>query len=64
MKNVAKFEKDGFGAYQVIDTRNGNIVKRCLKTARKAAAWVQYYNEEIEKAVKGWNEDSIKRGNK
>tara|TARA_R110002020_G_scaffold67718_1_gene177614 strand:- start:917 stop:1207 length:291 start_codon:yes stop_codon:yes gene_type:complete len=56
MKNVAKFEKDGFGAYQVIDSRSGNIVKRNIAKASKAAAYVQYYNEEIEKAEKQWEQ--------
>ena len=54
--NVARFEKDGFVAYQVVDTRNGNVVKRNIAKASKAAAYVQYYNEEIEKAEKQWEQ--------
>jgi len=53
--NAARFEKDEFGAYQVIDTRTGNIVKRNIKKIQKAAAYVEYYNEEIAKAEKQWN---------
>jgi hypothetical protein len=52
--NAARFEKDGFGSYQVVDTRNGRIVKRNIKKISKAAAYVDYYNEEIEKAEKQW----------
>ena len=54
MATVAKFQKDGFGAYKVIDTRNGNTVKRNLKTASFAAAYVDYYAEEVEKAKAVW----------
>jgi len=50
MKNVAKFQKDGYGAYQVVDLRNNQIVKRSIKKISKAAAYVEYYNQEIEKA--------------
>ena len=47
---IAKFQKAEFGGYEVIDTRNGEIVKRNIKTASYAAAYVTYYEEEIEKA--------------
>ena len=54
--NVARFEKDGFVAYQVVDTRNSNVVKRNIAKASKAAAYFQYYNEEIEKDEKQWEQ--------
>ena len=44
---AARFEKDGFGSYQLIDNRNGDVVKRNIPKISKAAAYVEYYNEEI-----------------
>lgn len=55
---AARFEKDGFGAYQVVDTRNGMIVKRNIKNIQKAAAYVDYYSEEVEKAEAEWKESA------
>ena len=40
-------------SFDVIDTRNGMTLKRNLK-GRKAAAYVDYYNQEIDKAEAEW----------
>ena len=52
--NAARFEKVAKGEYEVIDTRTEQVVKHSIKTASKAAAYVEYYNQEIEKANKLW----------
>jgi hypothetical protein len=49
---AARFEKDGFGSYKVVDSRNGIILKLNIKKVSKAAAYADYYNEEIAKAEK------------
>jgi|GEM_PF-1555289 len=55
MKTVAHFQKDDFGLFEIIDDRNGETVKRGIKSVSKAAAYVAYYNEEIEKADLAWD---------
>ena len=51
---LAKFEKNGFGAFQVVDTRNGMILKNNIKKIAKAAAFADYYSEELQKAIAAW----------
>ena len=53
---ASRFEKDGFGGYHVIDNRNGEVVKRNISKISRAAAYVDYYQEEIDKAEKKWSE--------
>ena len=53
MTKLTRFEKDGFGLYQVIDNRNEMKLKGNIKTIKKAAAYAAYYQEQIEVAIKG-----------
>lgn len=55
MKAATKMVRIEKGEYQVVDTRNEMILKRNVKTAAKAAAYVDFYNQEIEKAEKLWS---------
>ena len=51
---AAEFKKNEQNTFDVIDTRNSMILKRNVKSIRKAAAYVNYYNEEIQKAEAAW----------
>ena len=56
MRTSAHFQKNEFGIFDIIDDRNGETVKRGIKTISKAAAYVDYYNQEISKAESFWRE--------
>ena len=51
---MTKLQKTDQGTYEVIDTRNGLVLRRGIKTASKAAAYVRYYDEELTKAEAQW----------
>ena len=54
--NQAEFKKTAFGEYEIIDTRNNMVLKRNIKTIKKAAAYAEYYSQEITKAIKAWGQ--------
>jgi len=54
MNTAAKVNKTGKNEFEVIDTRTGEVVRRKL-TGNKAAAYVNYYNQEVAKAEALWN---------
>jgi hypothetical protein len=51
---AARFERVEKGEYQVVDNRNNEVVKRRLANPAKAAAYVEYYDEEVKKAEAEW----------
>jgi hypothetical protein len=53
MEVAAKVQKSEFGGFDVIDTRNGKSLKFGMKGS-DAAAYAQYYNEEVAKAEAQW----------
>ena len=53
---MAKFQRTECGSYEIVDTRNGMVLKRNVKSISKAAAYVRYYDEEIAKAEAEWAE--------
>jgi delta 1-pyrroline-5-carboxylate dehydrogenase len=52
--NRVKLKRIARGRYHVIDTKTGATLKANIANVRKAAGYVDYYNEEIEKAEKFW----------
>jgi delta 1-pyrroline-5-carboxylate dehydrogenase len=49
-----KLKRIALGRYDVIDTKTGATLKTDIANVRKAAGYVDYYNEEIEKGEKFW----------
>jgi len=56
MSNIAEVKRIEAGNWQVIDLRTNKVVKRKLQNGGKAAAYVTYYTQEVEKAEKQWAE--------
>tara|TARA_R110002167_G_scaffold134822_1_gene321100 strand:+ start:162 stop:359 length:198 start_codon:yes stop_codon:yes gene_type:complete len=59
---TARFEKDEFGLFQIVDTRNNMILKRNVKKISKAAAYVDYFTEEHRKAEQLWCDYDNRKG--
>ena len=55
MKKVAEVNRVEAGIWEVIDTRSNKVVKRNLPNGAKAAAYAEYYSEEVEKAEEQWS---------
>ncbi len=53
---TARLEKDELGLFQIVDTRNNTLLKRNVKTIRKAAAYMDYFTEEHRKAEQFWRQ--------
>jgi len=50
---AAKLLKNEFKGFDVVDARDGQVLRRGMKGS-DAAAYIEYYDQEVKKAEKEW----------